>query len=44
MGEVLILLVQEIWSVPEEVWVFLLLGFVLALLAPAGSARPLAVR
>jgi hypothetical protein len=44
MGDVLILVVQEIWCVPEEASIFLLLGFVLALLVPAGFTRPLAAR
>jgi hypothetical protein len=43
MGDVLILVVQEIWCVLKDASIFLLLGFLLALLVGGGCTRPLDV-
>ena len=43
MGDVLILIVQEIWCVLKDTSTFLLLGFLLALLVAGGCTRPLDV-
>jgi hypothetical protein len=43
MVEFLVLVVQEIWSILKEASIFLLLGFMLALLVPGGCTHPLAV-
>lgn len=43
MVDFLILVVQEIWSI-KEASIFLLFGFALGLLVPAGFTRSLAVR